>query len=56
MLDLAGLNIAILGETGVSGERVADIGLCTACRSDLFYSYRAEKPKTGRMMSVISLL
>ena len=39
----------------VSRERVADIGLCTACRSDLFYSYRAEKPKTGRMMSVIAL-
>ena len=56
MLDLAHLNIAILGETGVSWERVADTGLCTACRSDLFYSYRAEKPKTGRMMSVIALI
>jgi len=56
MLDLARLNIAILGETGVSRERVVDTGLCTACRSDLFYSYRAEKPKTGRMMSVIALL
>jgi hypothetical protein len=56
MLDLPRLNIAILGETGVSRERIADIGLCTACRGDLFYSYRAEKPKTGRMMSVIALL
>jgi hypothetical protein len=56
MLDLAHLNIAILGEAGVRRERIADIGLCTACRSDLFYSYRAEKPKTGRMMSVIALL
>jgi hypothetical protein len=55
MLDLAHLNIAILGEAGVRRERVADTGLCTACRRDLFYSYRAEKPKTGRMMSVISL-
>jgi YfiH family protein len=56
MLDLARLNVAILGEMGVRLERVLDIGLCTACRSDLFYSYRAEKPKTGRMMSVIALL
>jgi hypothetical protein len=56
MLDLAHLNIAILGETGVSRDRVLDTGLCTACRNDLFYSYRAEKPKTGRMMSIIALL
>ncbi|HET7854217.1 MAG TPA: peptidoglycan editing factor PgeF, partial [Candidatus Methylomirabilis sp.] len=56
MLDLARLNIAVLGETGVNRDRVVDTGLCTACRSDLFYSYRAEKPKTGRMMSVITLL
>jgi hypothetical protein len=56
MLDLAHLNIAILQEAGVSRDRVLDTGLCTACRGDLFYSYRVEKPKTGRMMSIIALI
>lgn len=55
MLDLATLNMAILQEGGLRQDRVFDTDLCTACRSDLFYSYRAEKPTTGRMMSVIAL-
>lgn len=56
MLDLARLNIALLHGGGLSPDRIIDTGLCTACRSDLFYSYRAEKLKTGRMMSLIALL
>ncbi|MFQ5881157.1 MAG: peptidoglycan editing factor PgeF [Candidatus Methylomirabilales bacterium] len=56
MLDLAALNSAILQEVGLRPDRIFDTGLCTACRSDLFFSYRAEKPKTGRMMSLIALL
>jgi polyphenol oxidase len=56
MLDLARLNIGFLGEAGVSRDRILETGLCTACRGDLFYSYRAEKPKTGRMMSAIALV
>ncbi len=35
-----------LEEFGV--EEVYDIGLCTGCRTDLFYSHRKEKPVTGR--------
>ncbi len=56
LLDLAHLNTAILLEAGIRRDRVLDAGLCTACRVDLFYSYRAEKPKTGRMMSLIALV
>ncbi len=56
MLDLPHLNIALLHEGGLRRDRIFDTGLCTACRSDLFYSYRAEKPTTGRMMSLIALM
>jgi hypothetical protein len=30
-------------------------GLCTACRTDLFYSHRAEKGKTGRYGTILVL-
>ncbi len=56
LLDLSQLNIAMLEAEGMRRECIFDAGLCTACRSDLFYSYRAEKPKTGRMISLIALL
>ena len=54
-LDLAGVNRAILMRAGVRRDRIADVGLCTACRRDLFFSHRAEKPRTGRMMNLILL-
>lgn len=52
-LDLAGINRAILEAAGVRARRIADLGLCTACRTDLFFSHRAEKARTGRMMNLI---
>ena len=54
-LDLVGVNRAILVGAGVYPDRIADVGLCTACRTDVFFSYRAEKPRTGRMMNLILL-
>ena len=54
-LDLAGVNRAILLEAGVCPERIEDLDLCTACRTDLFFSHRAEKGRTGRMMNLILL-
>lgn len=39
---------AALVELGVPPGRVANPRLCTACHSDLFYSYRREGPVTGR--------
>jgi hypothetical protein len=54
-IDLAGVNRAILQEEGVRPERVEDLDLCTACRTDLFFSHRAEKGCTGRMMNLILL-
>lgn len=54
-LDLAGVNRAMLEAAGVRPDRIADVGLCTGCRMDLFFSHRAEKPRTGRMMNLILL-
>ena len=52
-LDLAGVNRALLEAAGVRRDRIADAGLCTSCRTDLFFSHRAEKGRTGRMMNFI---
>jgi YfiH family protein len=52
-LDLGGVNRALLEAAGIRARRIADVGLCTACRTDLFFSHRAEKARTGRMMNLI---
>ena len=44
-LDLVRANQAQIRELGVT--RILDSGMCTACRTDLFYSYRKEG-ETGR--------
>lgn len=43
-----------LEEAGV-GE-VHDLGLCTGCRPDLFFSHRKQKPVTGRNLAAVELL
>ncbi|MBI4537179.1 MAG: peptidoglycan editing factor PgeF [candidate division NC10 bacterium] len=54
-LDLAKVNRSLLEAAGVPRDQIEDLGLCTACRRDLFFSHRAEKGKTGRMMNVIMI-
>jgi hypothetical protein len=54
-LDLAKVNRRLLESAGVPREQIEDVGLCTACRNDLFFSHRAERGKTGRMLNVIML-
>ena len=44
-------NVRQLREAGI--EQVVNPRLCTACNLDHFYSYRAEKGFTGRMLSAI---
>lgn len=44
-----------LQEAGVPNARIATVPLCTACRPDLFFSYRRDGI-TGRMAACISLL
>jgi copper oxidase (laccase) domain-containing protein len=36
-------------------KRIHDNSVCTACHLDLYYSYRAEKGKTGRMLALLGL-
>jgi polyphenol oxidase len=36
-------------------KEIHDSGVCTACDLDRYYSYRAEKGKTGRMVALIGL-
>jgi copper oxidase (laccase) domain-containing protein len=55
LLDLAAANRRQLLDAGVASKNISDVGLCTACRADLFFSYRAEKGITGRMMAAVGI-
>ena len=39
----------------VGAVRVFDPGICTAAHPDLYYSYRREKGRTGRMLALLAL-
>ena len=55
-IDLLKANRDQLTAAGVKGERIHTAPLCTMCRTDLFFSYRREKQKhgkVGRLMAVI---
>jgi YfiH family protein len=54
-LDLVEANRHQLIDAGVSPKNISGSALCTACRSDLLFSYRAEKGVTGRMMAVAGI-
>lgn len=54
-LDLVEANRRQLIDAGVSPKNISASPLCTACRSDQLFSYRAEKGVTGRMMAVAGI-
>jgi hypothetical protein len=54
-LDLAAINRAQLIKAGLDKENIDQSSLCTSCRDDLFFSYRRERGKTGRMIGFISM-
>jgi polyphenol oxidase len=41
---------------GIPENQIVVSNLCTRCRSDLFYSYRRDGKRAGRMLSVIGIL
>jgi len=53
-LDLIAANRAILADAGVLLRQISASGFCTACRTDLFFSYRRERT-TGRLMAAIGI-
>lgn len=53
--DLQLTNRFMLQEDGIKSENIIDCQLCTACNPEIFFSYRREQGKTGRMAAVIGL-
>jgi len=54
-LDLRKANRSQLLAAGVRPKNIFVSDLCTACRTDLFFSYRREGALSGRLMSVIGI-
>lgn len=54
-LDLVEANWRQLIDAGVSPKNISASPLCTACRPDVLFSYRAEKGVTGRMIAVAGI-
>lgn len=52
-LDLRGVNRHILHLAGVDPEKIFDVGPCTMCRTDRFFSHRGCGGKTGRQLAAI---
>ena len=53
LLDLNRANESIFRRAGVM--HIEKSALCTACRTDLLFSYRAERPVTGRFAMIAAL-
>ncbi len=54
-LDLAAVARFQLEHAGISSRQIFTADYCTACRTDLFFSYRKEGSLAGRMMAVIGM-
>jgi YfiH family protein len=54
-LDLVEANRRQLVDAGVPAKNIESSDLCTSCRTDLLFSYRAEKGVTGRLMGVAGI-
>ena len=42
-------------DAGIPESQIGTCNLCTQCRGDLFFSYRREGSRTGRLLAVIGL-
>lgn len=55
-VNLRRLNRDILRAAGVPGKQLHEIGPCTSCATDEFYSYRRQGGETGRQISIVGWL
>jgi len=55
-IDLWGVIAEQLKSAGVQDEHITLAGLCTACHTDEFYSYRAEHGKVGRLAAIMQIV
>jgi len=55
MLDLAMANLIELTERGVPAGNISSAGHCTACRREVFFSYRANLGFTGTQINLIMI-
>ena len=55
-INLRRLNRDILRSSGVSGNQLFQVGPCTSCAPEEFFSYRREQSETGRQISVVGWL
>ena len=55
-INLRRLNRDIVRASGVPGNQLFEVGPCTACAMDQFFSYRREGGETGRQISFIGWL
>jgi YfiH family protein len=54
-LDLREANRRQLLAAGLAPASITALDFCTACRTDLFFSHRAERGVTGRQMGVVGI-
>src|SRR5258705_11117289 len=54
-LDLVEANRRQLIDAGVAARNIEASSPCTACHTDTFFSHRAERDATGRLMAVAGL-
>ena len=54
-VDLRRLNRGILEHAGIPAQQIFQVGPCTSCAKDDFFSYRRERKETGRQISFIGL-
>lgn len=55
MLNLWQANALQLQEAGLKPEHIEVAGVCTSCHNRQFFSYRADKGKTGRIAALICI-
>ena len=55
-VNLRRLNRDILRAAGVPGKQLYEVGPCTSCAAEEFFSYRRQRGETGRQMSFIGWL